>query len=315
MLAKPGEQIESLCRGATHELLIVAPFMQSIGLKRLLDVVSTNVSIKCVTRWRPIELAMGVSDIDVWNVVRRKNGASLWLRNDLHAKYYRADDMSLVGSANITNAALGWSTVNNLELLVPVKPNDHGLSEFEKILLSGSVEVDEHIHSLLRAAAEDIAVTLPRLPRVETVVRRDHARSIESSGWMSWLPTLRNPHYLYAVYQGNVTLLSSATIETGLADLQMLEIPEGLLETQFNRYVASQLLLNPLVNAVDRFVTIPRRFGEVKTFLRESAPVLVVDTENSSRVWQTLMRWLLHFCPDRYLLRVPHHTEIFQRIS
>ena len=35
--------------------------------------------------------------------------SSLSLIPSLHAKFYRADDRYAIGSANLTNAALGWS--------------------------------------------------------------------------------------------------------------------------------------------------------------------------------------------------------------
>jgi len=45
----------------------------------------------------------------------------LYIRQDLHAKFFAADDRCLVGSANVTSAALGWREPANLELLIPVK--------------------------------------------------------------------------------------------------------------------------------------------------------------------------------------------------
>lgn len=115
-----GTELSKLCTEADRELLLVAPFIKASVLERLLDKISSDVTLKCITRWFPEEIVTGVSDLEVWNLIQNRPNSSLWLRSDLHAKYYRADNHCLVGSANLTGKALGWSDCPNLELLVPL---------------------------------------------------------------------------------------------------------------------------------------------------------------------------------------------------
>ena len=115
-----GTELSKLCTEANQEVLLVAPFIKAFVLERLLDKISPNVSLKCITRWFPEEIVTGVSDLEVWNLIQNRPNSSLWLRPDLHAKYYRADNRCLVGSANLTGKALCWSNLPNLELLMPV---------------------------------------------------------------------------------------------------------------------------------------------------------------------------------------------------
>ena len=72
-----------------------------------------------MTRWRLADLLAGVADLGVYDAAVAK-GAHLYLRYDLHAKLFVADDRCLVGSANVTDTALGWRSPENLELLVTV---------------------------------------------------------------------------------------------------------------------------------------------------------------------------------------------------
>ena len=126
-----GTELSKLCTEANKELLLVAPFIKASVIERLLDKISPGVSLKCITRWFPEEIVAGVSDLEVWNLIQNHDNSSLWLRPDLHAKYYRADNRCLIGSANLTGKALGWSHYPNLELLVTLSADEPTVKTFE----------------------------------------------------------------------------------------------------------------------------------------------------------------------------------------
>ena len=67
----------------------------------------------------------------------------------------------------------------------------------------------------------------------------------------------------------------------------------------------------PLISQVDQLLNQPRRFGEVRDLLK----ALCGPSFDASRAWQTLMRWMLYFLPERYKLTVPHHSEIMYRVD
>src|SRR5579862_8242725 len=117
------DELENLCSSAHDELLLVAPFIKYTVLARLVDLTKPSVSVQIVTRWLPQDIKAGVTDIEVWDIVKVRRRTRLRLRQDLHAKYYRADDRCLIGSANLTLAALGLSAAPNLELLIDTDPN------------------------------------------------------------------------------------------------------------------------------------------------------------------------------------------------
>ena len=115
-----GERLKALLVPAQRRVVLCAPFMQARVVETLLSVVADDVMVRIVTRWRAVEVAAGVSDLGVFEVANRRPRTELLLLNDLHAKLFVADDHCLVGSANLTGAALGWSEFSNLELLVSV---------------------------------------------------------------------------------------------------------------------------------------------------------------------------------------------------
>jgi len=101
--------------------------------------------------------------------------------------------------------------------------------------------------------------------------------------------------------------LSGAAADT---DLQALEVPAGLDEGAFDAVVRSRMIQSPVVERVDELLAESQRFGAVRDVL---ADTLNLDREEADHAWQTLMRWLLHFMPERYDRRVPSYSEVLTR--
>jgi len=280
--------------------------MKAGPLERLLDSVDARIEPVCITRWRPAEIAMGVSDLEVFEVLVERNGALL-LQQNLHAKYFRGDDTVLVGSANLTGAALGWSADPNLELLVSVDRCSKEVAHFERVAMQGAVKVDQELYERFAAAAMEWSV--PRLPDdVELQPPNQHI----TNGSDFWLPALRHPAYLYFVYQVPDSFgLPIATRDAGRRDLAVLQPPVGLSKRSFDRAIGISLLSMPVVSMVDRFVVSPQRFGAVRGLLRDH---FELNHAEATRVWQTLIRWLRHFLPNRYEYTRPRYSEIMVRV-
>ena len=300
-----GATLGLLCSESQHELLLVAPFIKAPILGRLLSDKNEGVNLSVVTRWRPHEISVGVSDLEVFNVVQANQGR-LFLRQDLHAKYYRGDDRILIGSANVTGAALGWSDTSNLELLVLVASTEDEVSDFERSLWPGTVLVDESIHDMMRTAVERcvVAQVLEAEPVWDDV--SDVVTELED-----WVPVLRNPSDLYSAYSENCKAdLASTALAAARCDLAILQPPAGLSEDAFHKVIAAMLVTLPVIQLVDQCVATPQRFGHVRDVLKAH---LGLSHNEASAGWQTLIRWLRYFLPDRYSYSRPRYSEIISR--
>ena len=133
-----GDRILDLARSATEELILIAPFMRASAVRRVIEACPVSASITCVTRWDPLEIVHGVSDLEVWDVLQSRGRSKLLLQPRLHAKLYRSGSHSLIGSANLTLKALGWTQQANLELLMPFDGFDPTIVKFEQAVLSSS---------------------------------------------------------------------------------------------------------------------------------------------------------------------------------
>lgn len=293
----PGAALLDLTRAATSDLLLVAPYIKVAALRRVLDACPPGTSVSVVTRWRPEELALGVSDISVWPLLKARP-AELFLHPRLHAKYYAAGDKALIGSANLTDAALGWAPNPNLEILSGAERAR--FAAFEETLSEALVPVDDRLYDLFLRALE----TFPPPPRNDTSLDATLDREV----FERWRPALRHPADLYLAYSGEVERLTSASRNAAASDLLALGIGPGLNYVQFEGSVSLLLRQHPEVIAIDTLAAQQQRFGAFRALMsRRGAP-------NGGHAWQTWMRWLLHFFPRSYQMQEANYSEIFSHI-
>ncbi len=292
-------------------VLLSAPFIKASVVDRFLKVISPDVNLQMITRWLPEEIAVGVNDLEVWHLLQAHPQSRLLLRQDLHAKYYRFDQVCLIGSANLTAKALGWSSSPNLELLVPLPADTSQLQAFEAELLTGCIEVDKGLYQQISNTVQ--LLKEESFPAIAAEPTLEHSDIPADEPIASWLPTLRNPEELYLAYSGQWERLTTVAKDAAAQDLRFLRVIPNLPPKAFKAYIGTLLLQHPLIRQVDAFVETPQRFGAVRnliaTFPGRSHPEF-----NANRAWQTLMRWLLYFLPQRYTLSVPRHSEVFHRI-
>ena len=302
-----GDSLIQSCAVAKSSIILVAPFIKEGVMDRLLEVISSNVSLTIVTRWIPEEILAGVNDLEVWELLKNHPQSSLYLRQNLHAKYYRCDESCLIGSANLTAQALGWKHVSNLEILLQKSFQDESLQAFEVDLLIGSIQVNETIYleyielvKLLSKEIENISIQLEE--------------PFFYSEQKLWLPILRNPEELYLAYSDQWSRLTTVARDLAKKELSNFKIVQGLSQDTFNLYIALFLKQTKIVQEIDEFIEVPRRFGEVKKFLGNLFDKKNIDVD-IAHTWQTLMRWLLYFLPNRYSCKVFNYSEIFYRIQ
>jgi hypothetical protein len=284
-------------------MLLCAPFIKRASIDRILEKCSGSAALTVYTRWFPEEIAAGVSETEVLETVDRCGGA-MFLCSSLHAKYYRFDDIAFVGSANLTAAALGWAPTPNLEILVEVDVSTVEADFLEKQLRAESVPATRELAEIMEEAAALIS-TVDR-PTGQRPVKPVEEMPVNIA---RFLPHLREPRSLYRAYSEGTSVLATASAAAAERDLAVLNVEPGLPPSAFRAIVASRLLQLPVVALVDEQLSSKQRFGAVRDSL---AARLEIDQEEAERGWQTLMRWLLEFLPQRYSRTVPGHSELME---
>ena len=293
-----GRVLLDIASGANSDLVLCAPFAKGAVVQRILAHTNPGVDLRIFTRWRPEEIAAGVSDTSVLEIAQAFGGR-VFLSDRLHAKYFRSESRVIIGSANLTATALGWIYPPNQELLVEVSFDDVRALETE--LEESSIEATAELAAMADALAGEfkIAPAAVELSTEEVV-----------AGWANWIPRLRHPEALFRAYaEGRSASTHQAWIEAS-ADLRVLEVPPGLHRDLFTDYVGYRLLQHPLLRQLDSFLEGGRRFGDIRIFLQERTGM---DRERSDMTTQTVMRWLKEFLPDRYTSESGRWSESLER--
>ena len=286
----PGEQVSSLLESAKKSALIVAPFMRSEALSKLLDHVPNDVETTIVTRWRLADLLSGASDLGVYDLADAMN-ADLLLRSDLHAKLFAADNKCLAGSANVTFSALGWRKPANLELVISVRRDDARIVEFERELKAGAVRAT-------KAQKDQLQNSLDQLQNSTHVISPEEDGT-RATGFLTayWVPRIKNPEELYAVYSGNADA-GQSLLQIMRDELAGIGAPPRLDEEGFRAWVAGTITQTPF------FAALMKHFeghgevteAEVASILQEFGG----EAHNAREVLEVVGRWFTYFLQEPY---------------
>jgi hypothetical protein len=240
----------------------------------------------------------------VFDLVTARRGSTVRLLNNLHAKYYRVGSRILVGSANISDAGLGWGCSPNVELLLQTSASGCWV-DFEDRLRSSSVLATTSLRDYVQAAASSIE--LP--PRVQ---HSEEVNGAVGGNDLMWIPESRSPEGLWSAYCGGLHLLASAARAPAARDLQALDLPPGLRRPAFDGYAGSVLLQSAHMAQLNAMVLVSGRYGSVRRAIG-AHPMYARIGRDPTEILQTSIRWLLHFCPLQYEVRVARYSETLVR--
>ena len=296
-----GERLKTFLKEAKQRVVLCAPFIKAKVLRTILSVVPAVVPVRIITRWRATEVAAGISDLEVMQIANERPNTELRLLDDLHAKLYVADDLCLVGSANLTATALGWSKRSNIELLISAKPTDSDIA-----LLLERLEESEPATEEVRSEVQKRAATL-------NVTLFDEGLEVTGDAAarrLAWLPRCAAPDKLYEIYQNSATtVVVEGTRDDGLADLRDLQVRNGLELREFNNAVRKTLLLMPafarIIDEVPQGITDASGIGLVENARPDLAG------QDAQVQWRFIRDWIQTFfgnefevAPESFVIRL-----------
>lgn len=305
-----GRRIYETLAGAANEALrcavLVSPFIKCAAFSDIVGHLKSSVELTVVTRWRVDEVLAGVSDPETYLTYARRapldgepsRKDSFRLLDSLHAKYYRFDDQVFVGSANLTSLGTGLSG-NAVELLVPV-PTSTESQQFERTVLERSGIVDQW--------TADYYLSLARNSAPDDSIDDVHLRS--SPHPTETLFQSRTPDALWECYSQEPQI-SVATRDAALADLDALHIPPNLSREAFQSCVQAAVSSSLMVKGLRTFCSDPRRFGELKAWLKPRLSPL----QDADLATQTMIRWVTFWLPNEFRIEVPNHSEVLWHVS
>ncbi len=278
MHSLPGDELIRLCAEAKH-LVLAAPYIKAGALAKVLSEVSPDASLICITRWSLQDLILGASDIECRTIVSSLDG-SFRLHSSLHAKYYRIDDVVLVGSANLTSSAMGWSRQPNLEILCRAG-DDFDAGTFQQELLRDAREISDQEflrwEVVIKTHAQSESPLTDRQPLLD-----------------SWRPATREPRHLELAYQDREEAIASSDEQRAARqDIHTLLIPPGLTDEQVRAWISVNLLDAPFTNSVIQLQNM-----EAQDASRQLADTYNLRITDARRDMETVHNWLAFFAPE-----------------
>ncbi len=223
---------------------------------------------------------MGASDAECRSLVIDRGG-SFRLHPSLHAKFYRIDDVVLIGSANLTSSAMGWSSQPNLEILCQAG-DDFDSQAFQQQLLNDAREI-----------SDDEFLRWEVIPKIASQGERSIGGDQPSLD--TWRPTTRDLIHLVFSYQGRVDAIASFDEQNAAQrDLQALLIPPGLSTEEVRMWATTCLLAAPFTNSVIKLTGT----SDLVSSYRALAQAYGLTMTQARRDMETVQNWLTSLAPE-----------------
>ena len=275
-----GARIRALFEHADGDVAVIAPFIKVEALRSLLAVIPTGLHLRCVSRWLPKEIAAGVSDPEILDVLEVRGNFSLSLVDRLHAKLYIAGDRCLVGSANVTLAGLGeGGESSNIELLVESTTNKPEIAETLEVIFQAERVATRNMARTARHLADSLANSTT--PAVAPDV--------------PWFPRSRRPEQAYNFYAQPPNGFLGATDHVLITDLANSNLSPGLHEHEFKDAIRALLAAIPPAETL-------LEASEDMTLTRADASswleTITGDDFSTNDLWIAFVNWMAYFFPD-----------------
>ena len=276
-----GDRIRALFGSAQGEVAIIAPFIKVGALISLLEVVPPDTHLRCVTRWLPREVAAGVSDPEILDVLEERGMFTLTLVDSLHAKLYIAGDDCLAGSSNVTLPGLGETSDGNIEVLVATTIQDPGVAS----TLGDIAEAERPATRTLAEATRRLADSLAQ-------------PAAEPDGEKPWFPHSRRPEHVFRLYSRPPMGYLVEADRILLSDVAGSNVPPGLEEKEFRTKIRALLATIPLAEALldaTEDVTLTR--ADAHSHLE----LLATGDFSTNDLWLAFVNWMAYFFPDQVM--------------
>lgn len=296
-----GAELLGILRDAKEEVFIASPFIKRGALHQVLEAIPVGLPVTIVVRYLAADLAAGVTDSEIVEEVGGRPSAQLLMQPALHAKLYRADGYALVGSANLTGRALGWSTTPNLELLVAVETEHPQLQELERVLRSTAVPLTRELAKIIEESIVDVG---------EISERQEEG---ESEG--IWVPSCTRPDILWQVRStGDAKNATVSAVRAAVRDIEALQVPHGLPKDAFNAAVRALFLSSPFYSLLTReLVGTGISDVEARVWLEDQfGEALEVDAQDA---WDAVKQWLRQFGEGVRIEADSERTRLAERIG
>lgn len=270
--------------------IVLCPFIKLDALRWMLERSLHAPECAFVSRWRGGDLAAGVSDVEVYQLLK-EHGLPMYAHRNLHVKLFLfSRGASVLSTGNLTLSGLGLSSTPNIEGTVEIELSSADWHQIYQVL-NESVRIDDALYTracaYVNAHRKEKETAELDLPSAD-----DRHFSILS------LPASKNPEALLHYYITGEAPAGEDSVASLQHDLALYGIPPGLPPAEFWKLLSANFRAHPFIDAFTAWLRTqgPARFGAVKEWIQQNCsdkpvPYCWELTKNT----QILYTWLTTF--------------------
>ena len=301
--------MDELAHKGDNLILIVAPFIKLQSLDLLVRNIPSHVRCQVVSRWRPEDLVAGVSDLEVFEYLKRR-GWPLFVHSRVHMKLYVFEsNVAFMASGNLTMNGLGYtpSNIANVEVGATVNLAANDWVNLYQLFGESRLMTEElyaryveHVRSQPKALPPPAAVDLVGPARAYTLAS---------------LPATETPLELGEFYASMSTSRPPCEAERRCYhDLATFRIQAGLSAGEFEVALGEAWRRNPFVRDFAEHLRQQGslRFGAVNAWIQEKCDDVPLpyrwEIKTNTRIFYN---WMAHYYPEVTWDRPTHSQVIF----
>lgn len=292
-------------------LVIFSPYIKLSALVKLLDGINNKVQT-IITSWKPMDIALGASDIEVFEYCKQ-NEIQLLINNAIHLKVVTDTNFTkgIISSANITNRGLALTDKHNFEL--GCFANDFTLEDkcyFDKILDS-SILVDDNYYEQVKEQLAKLERKIDDIPEQFIIETKEDQKFLISN-----LPYINTPSTLYKVitnpHDFDEQILRCARHDLRLYNVSYSKSDESRL---FLSKVSTGFKNHFFVKSILSFVGEGKYFGEVSSWLHSKIENVPSPRRYEVKEFQVrIYNYIKELLQDEYIIERPNHSEYIRKL-
>jgi len=326
MLYRNGENLKiELLRYLSNKnsITIFSPYIKATVLLELLD----SPNLKCdqiIVRWEPKDIAMGSSDLEVYQICKERN-ITLYINNRIHLKLYTNNfNDALLGSSNISARAISEKNSNfNYEVLTYVESISREDRLYLNKIIQESILVTDEIYDIIQHQVPDITLEIENITFELPI-----AITSNSDFLITKLPMIDNPTQLWELYSGVLVPESSEEENCLCHDLALYSISTAVVtEKEFITNLTVNFLKLPFIisflKEIDESSYTNRNgdirnglsFGAVRRWFAENTTTAPAPRpfELTTNI-QILYTWIEFLSSGEYSVTVPgRHSQVIKK--
>ncbi len=294
---------------------VIAPYIQSTVLERLLDGIDAEIVV--ITSWKPRDIASGASDIESYRICEKLD-ARLYVNNSIHLKVYSVDfDDVILSTANVSGRGLGVDTdkpsIECATLIYDLTDNDRlYLASIQK----NSILVDDDVYAWAKIW-KNKQQKMPPLAEENEITDYLYKKQAFLISALPMSSSVGNLLQCYHDMENNVVIDNTEKRNCAFHDIANYSLKKGMSDEEFRKKLQGAFFAHPFIVEIDGFIENGEHFGAIKAWIQDNCVDVPVPTRRElTENVDVLLNWFVDLGDGLYVVEIPgRHSERIRKVK